>query len=658
MGKQQHIRNFSQDTSSISASNWPQSRFFERDLPTNHSSLLQTRPFQNIAQQSPQIQSKSEASAISSNLLTQNPSLFNTEQFKQGLNQPVQAKLTIGKPNDRYEQEADRVAHEVVQRIHSSPSTGETENFSPNSNEESVQRQLMSPRHPLNSKSAPSVSSLNSVHKPTLVQGKQIQVGELSSGVVSSQFESSLNNAKSGGKVLNPKLRTQMESAMGADFSGIRVHDNSQSDTLNRSIQAKAFTTGSNIFFRSGEYNPHSTSGQELIAHELTHTLQQGAAPVSRQVNSPQANGTDSINVQKSSEDLLQRTSVTTSRKVKVRDQTLKELGTLNPGTSLNVDMTDTKVDKRRFRSDKTYYRVEDSPEDLGISVDQLLCELYIAAEAVNPELTTPEDDRLESEEAVVLPLSSSDEDDAPQLELSSDKAAFSIGGYSCSVEKTENGGKKLDLAFPEVGLPSDAFDVSAQLAYPLDPLGATDIFLTVGMTGQLVMAPHLTATQNHDGTEYELQGQADMSDSSFSLYMEGGVGVGYKYIVRGEAGGRAEAGLSFDGTEITLTGTHNTDTGETDLKFNLNLEAEATAEAALFAKAIVLGQTVKQYKYKVGEWKLGNLEYAKEFQLAKGKKIALPGLTMFKQNRQPQIPFEQLTDEEQLRAPLLSNSM
>ena len=66
-----------------------------------------------------------------------------------------------------------------------------------------------------------------------------------------------------------------MGHAMSADFSGVKVLTNAQSDRLNKSIQAKAFTVGSDVFFRSGEYNPGSKGGQELLAHELTQVVQQ-----------------------------------------------------------------------------------------------------------------------------------------------------------------------------------------------------------------------------------------------------------------------------------------------------------------------------------------------------------------------------------------------
>ena len=66
-----------------------------------------------------------------------------------------------------------------------------------------------------------------------------------------------------------------MGQAMGADFGGVRVHTDVRSDQLNQSIQAKAFTTGRDVFFRQGEYKPGSREGLELIAHELTHVVQQ-----------------------------------------------------------------------------------------------------------------------------------------------------------------------------------------------------------------------------------------------------------------------------------------------------------------------------------------------------------------------------------------------
>jgi hypothetical protein len=91
--------------------------------------------------------------------------------------------------------------------------------------------------------------------------------------------EQAIMDARGGGSALAPALQQQMSSALGADFSSVRVHTDSQADTLSRSLAAEAFTTGSDIFFRSGAYDPGSSRGQHLLAHELTHVVQQGGQP-------------------------------------------------------------------------------------------------------------------------------------------------------------------------------------------------------------------------------------------------------------------------------------------------------------------------------------------------------------------------------------------
>ena len=64
----------------------------------------------------------------------------------------------------------------------------------------------------------------------------------------------------------------------GVDFSGVRVHTDAESAGMNRALQAQAFTHGQNIYLGAGRYNPESDAGRHLVAHELTHVVQQGAA--------------------------------------------------------------------------------------------------------------------------------------------------------------------------------------------------------------------------------------------------------------------------------------------------------------------------------------------------------------------------------------------
>ena len=102
-------------------------------------------------------------------------------------------------------------------------------------------------------------------------------------GEVSPDVERAIAGARGGGRGLDGAVRGRMESAFGTDFSGVRVHTGAQADQLNHQLSARAFATGSDIFFRHGEYNPGSSAGRELLAHELTHVVQQqGTVQTSR----------------------------------------------------------------------------------------------------------------------------------------------------------------------------------------------------------------------------------------------------------------------------------------------------------------------------------------------------------------------------------------
>jgi len=99
------------------------------------------------------------------------------------------------------------------------------------------------------------------------------------------EVEESIQQARGGGHGIDSRVRGQMESAFGADFGNVRLHTDTQADTLNRELSASAFTTGQDIFFRQGAYNPSSSSGRELIAHELTHVVQQNGNKVKRKLS-------------------------------------------------------------------------------------------------------------------------------------------------------------------------------------------------------------------------------------------------------------------------------------------------------------------------------------------------------------------------------------
>jgi len=105
---------------------------------------------------------------------------------------------------------------------------------------------------------------------------------EHSASDVSPNVESAIQQERGSGHGLDAGVKRQMESSLGADFSGVRVHTDQRSDSLNRSLSARAFTTGQDVFFREGAYQPGSSVGRELIAHELTHVVQQEGNTVKR----------------------------------------------------------------------------------------------------------------------------------------------------------------------------------------------------------------------------------------------------------------------------------------------------------------------------------------------------------------------------------------
>ncbi|MBW4501601.1 MAG: DUF4157 domain-containing protein [Scytonema hyalinum WJT4-NPBG1] len=112
--------------------------------------------------------------------------------------------------------------------------------------------------------------------RSTLVQRKSNGNGMKAT----SDVETSIKQARGSGQPLGDDVRQPMEQAFGTDFSGVKIHTDSRSHDLNQSIQARAFTTGQDIFFRQGEYSPGSHRGKELLAHELTHVVQQNGSAV------------------------------------------------------------------------------------------------------------------------------------------------------------------------------------------------------------------------------------------------------------------------------------------------------------------------------------------------------------------------------------------
>ncbi len=101
-----------------------------------------------------------------------------------------------------------------------------------------------------------------------------------------------INRERSGGQPLDGTVQAKMDAATGSNFSDVKVHTSPEAADLSQQVGAVAFTSGKDIFFNQGAYNPQSSGGQELLAHELTHVVQQstggvGAGGSGMSVNAP-----------------------------------------------------------------------------------------------------------------------------------------------------------------------------------------------------------------------------------------------------------------------------------------------------------------------------------------------------------------------------------
>ena len=262
-------------------------------------------------------------------------SAFNSRQGEDFFG--VQAKLNIGKSNDKYEAEADYVADKVVSNTKKnsvaesffSPSPvvqkkangiqnhGETENTVQEKSiadnitsivqlksekEENIQNKTKAIT-PEKNKSAEKIFS----SKPLIQQKKaeeevqtkkedeEIQAKEEEKELQmsaaadanpgdNSNLESNLNSSKGGGSSFSGPVKNEMESGFGADFSSVKIHNDSNAVQMNKELGSQAFASGNDIYFNEGKYNPNSTDGKHLLAHELTHTVQQGASSVQRKM--------------------------------------------------------------------------------------------------------------------------------------------------------------------------------------------------------------------------------------------------------------------------------------------------------------------------------------------------------------------------------------
>lgn len=163
--------------------------------------------------------------------------------------------LTVGKPNDRFECEADQMGEQVSRMpLGGFSGMGFTPSVSLLQRQETEEAEIQA-------KSMPNLQ-------------RKADGGMQTSG----QFTTQVQAGAGGGTALSAPVQQQMSSAFGADFSSVRIHTDTRAAQLSNDIGAKAFTYKNDIYFNENQYDTSSSEGRFLLAHELTHTVQQGAA--------------------------------------------------------------------------------------------------------------------------------------------------------------------------------------------------------------------------------------------------------------------------------------------------------------------------------------------------------------------------------------------
>jgi len=170
----------------------------------------------------------------------------------QAVNSLIQAKLKVSTPADVYEEEADRIADLVMTSPQVQLKSSTEEEILPKTNPLILQKYTI---------------DLKEEDKQTPGFDQQ--------RIVNADIEDRIQSIRGGGQPLEENTRGFFENNLGYDLSAVKIHTDSQASDLANQLNAQAFTVGQDIFFGSGRYEPDSFQGKHLLAHELTHTIQQ-----------------------------------------------------------------------------------------------------------------------------------------------------------------------------------------------------------------------------------------------------------------------------------------------------------------------------------------------------------------------------------------------
>lgn len=171
----------------------------------------------------------------------------------------IQPKLSVNKSGDKYEQEADHIAEKVMRM-------NETPVIVGNGRDDE--------KHLPNTQLTKNITPV-------------IQTKGASGAIVSNSLSNKISESAGSGNEMDRNTQSFMSDRFGADFSKVNIHANEESEQMNSEINARAFTVGNDIYFNKGEYQPGSSNGKHLLAHELSHVLQQNGGSKKIQKDDP-----------------------------------------------------------------------------------------------------------------------------------------------------------------------------------------------------------------------------------------------------------------------------------------------------------------------------------------------------------------------------------
>ncbi len=221
--------------------------------------------------------------------------------------------LVMGKPGDKYEQQADQMASAVVD----SPGTGmvsrkelasveqaklgnmaKEEEMAAQAMEEEEAAQTMEEEEPAQTmeeeeaaqtmeeeeaaqtveeeEAAQAMEEEETAQTMEEEEAAQAKTNDSASPVKGEGVSEQIKRRRGKGRQMDKKTQNEMESAFGVDFSDVNIHTDADAVDMSKSLHAQAFTNGKDIYFNAGKYNPQNNDGKRLLAHELTHTIQQG----------------------------------------------------------------------------------------------------------------------------------------------------------------------------------------------------------------------------------------------------------------------------------------------------------------------------------------------------------------------------------------------